>query len=184
MSGRSRNAPSRMSRGQKGAGRRRPSTRPRRRLQAEWSSVVGRGEEGIGDLPVAGVARVDVSHRVRPRSTRTAVPRSAAARSAGGRFLTTDEVTTPAIQEQLEKHVAGLVGRPLQVTHRWAGLFGLVLDFLARGRPRAGPARRVDRRWLLRSRQRARLHVRAPRGRRDPRAPGARGRTLRSVATA
>jgi glycine/D-amino acid oxidase-like deaminating enzyme len=44
--------------------------------------------------------------------------------------LTTDEVTTPAIQEQLEKHVAGLVGRPLRVTHRWAGLFGLVLDFL------------------------------------------------------
>jgi glycine/D-amino acid oxidase-like deaminating enzyme len=44
--------------------------------------------------------------------------------------LTTDEVTTPAIQEQLEDHVASLVGRPIRVTHRWAGLFGLVLDFL------------------------------------------------------
>jgi gamma-glutamylputrescine oxidase len=44
--------------------------------------------------------------------------------------LTTEEVTTPAIQDALERHVAGLVGRPLEVTHRWAGLFGLVLDFL------------------------------------------------------
>ncbi len=44
--------------------------------------------------------------------------------------LTTEEVTTPGIQEALERHVAGLAGRPLEVTHRWAGLFGLVLDFL------------------------------------------------------
>jgi glycine/D-amino acid oxidase-like deaminating enzyme len=44
--------------------------------------------------------------------------------------LTTEEVITPNIQEALERHVASLVGRPLAVTHRWAGLFGLVLDFL------------------------------------------------------
>ncbi|HEU0303768.1 MAG TPA: FAD-dependent oxidoreductase [Gaiellaceae bacterium] len=44
--------------------------------------------------------------------------------------LTTDEVTTPVIQDALESFVNGLVGRPLRVTHRWAGLFGLVLDFL------------------------------------------------------
>jgi gamma-glutamylputrescine oxidase len=44
--------------------------------------------------------------------------------------LTTDEVTTPAIQDALEAFVNGLVGRRLEVTHRWAGLFGLVLDFL------------------------------------------------------
>lgn len=44
--------------------------------------------------------------------------------------LTAAEETTPAIQLALEQHVAGLVGRPLEVTHRWAGLFGLVLDFL------------------------------------------------------
>ena len=44
--------------------------------------------------------------------------------------LTTDEVITPTIQDALESFVNGLVGRPLEVTHRWAGLFGLVLDFL------------------------------------------------------
>jgi glycine/D-amino acid oxidase-like deaminating enzyme len=44
--------------------------------------------------------------------------------------LTTVEETTPVIQEALEQFVAGLAGRPLEVTHRWAGLFGLVLDFL------------------------------------------------------
>ena len=67
------------------------------------------------------------------------------------------------------------------------GASGRIGGFALRGtplRPRTGPARRVDRRWLLRPRQRARLHVRAPRGRRDPRAPGARGCTFRSVAPA
>jgi len=44
--------------------------------------------------------------------------------------FTTDEVTTPGIQTALERFVAELVGRPLRVDYRWAGLFGLVLDFL------------------------------------------------------
>jgi len=44
--------------------------------------------------------------------------------------FTTDEVTTPGIQSALEAFVADLVGRPLRVDYRWAGLFGLVLDFL------------------------------------------------------
>ena len=44
--------------------------------------------------------------------------------------FTTDEVTTPNIQGALESFVAELVGRPLRVDYRWAGLFGLVLDFL------------------------------------------------------
>jgi gamma-glutamylputrescine oxidase len=44
--------------------------------------------------------------------------------------FTTDEVTTSGIQGALEGFVADLVGRPLRVDYRWAGLFGLVLDFL------------------------------------------------------
>jgi gamma-glutamylputrescine oxidase len=44
--------------------------------------------------------------------------------------FTADEETTPTIQQALEEFVAGLVGRPVAVTHRWAGIFGLVLDFL------------------------------------------------------
>jgi len=44
--------------------------------------------------------------------------------------FTAEEVITPTIQGALEAFLAGLVGRPLEVTHRWAGIFGLVLDFL------------------------------------------------------
>ncbi len=44
--------------------------------------------------------------------------------------FTADEVTTPTVQRALEEFVAGLVGRPLRVDHRWAGIFGMVLDFL------------------------------------------------------
>ena len=44
--------------------------------------------------------------------------------------FTTDEVTTANIQSALESFVAELVGRPLRVDYRWAGLFGLVLDFM------------------------------------------------------
>ncbi|HZO61958.1 MAG TPA: FAD-dependent oxidoreductase [Gaiellaceae bacterium] len=58
--------------------------------------------------------------------------------------FTTDEVTTPGIQSALESFVAGLVGRPLRVDYRWAGLFGLVLDFL----PVVGRVPGVDRAWV------------------------------------
>jgi gamma-glutamylputrescine oxidase len=44
--------------------------------------------------------------------------------------FTTEERTTAAIQDVLETFLADLVGRPLAVSHRWAGIFGLVLDFL------------------------------------------------------
>jgi gamma-glutamylputrescine oxidase len=44
--------------------------------------------------------------------------------------FTTEETTTPGIQGALESFVADLVGRPLRVDYRWAGLFGLVMDFL------------------------------------------------------
>ena len=44
--------------------------------------------------------------------------------------FTADEVTTPPVQEALERFVDSLFGRPLRVDYRWAGIFGLVLDFL------------------------------------------------------
>jgi glycine/D-amino acid oxidase-like deaminating enzyme len=44
--------------------------------------------------------------------------------------FTADEVTTPPIQDALESFVADLLGRRPEITHRWAGIFGLVLDFM------------------------------------------------------
>jgi gamma-glutamylputrescine oxidase len=44
--------------------------------------------------------------------------------------FTADEVTTAPVQVALEEFVAGLAGRPLRVDYRWAGIFGMVLDFL------------------------------------------------------
>ena len=49
--------------------------------------------------------------------------------------FTAEEETTEPIQAALEEFVTGLVGRPLRVEQRWAGIFGLVLDFL----PVVGP---------------------------------------------
>jgi gamma-glutamylputrescine oxidase len=58
--------------------------------------------------------------------------------------FTTDEVTTPGIQGALEAFVADLVGRSLRVDYRWAGLFGLVLDFL----PVVGRVPGDERTWV------------------------------------
>jgi gamma-glutamylputrescine oxidase len=44
--------------------------------------------------------------------------------------LTDVEETTPRIQEALESFLADLAGRPVGVTHRWAGIFGLTQDML------------------------------------------------------
>jgi gamma-glutamylputrescine oxidase len=44
--------------------------------------------------------------------------------------FTADEVTTEPVQEALDRFVSGLMGRPLRIDYRWAGIFGLVLDFL------------------------------------------------------
>jgi len=44
--------------------------------------------------------------------------------------FTAVEDTTPAVQGALEAFAAELAGRPLRVDYRWAGIFGLVLDFL------------------------------------------------------
>ena len=58
--------------------------------------------------------------------------------------FTTEEETTPTIQGALEAFVADLTGRPPRITHRWAGIFGLVLDFL----PVVGPLPGSDRVWV------------------------------------
>jgi glycine/D-amino acid oxidase-like deaminating enzyme len=58
--------------------------------------------------------------------------------------FTAEEVTTEPIQGALESFVAGLVGRRIEVTHRWAGIFGLVLDFL----PVVGRVPESDRVWI------------------------------------
>jgi glycine/D-amino acid oxidase-like deaminating enzyme len=44
--------------------------------------------------------------------------------------FTADEVTTPLVQDALEEFVTSLVDRPLRVDYRWAGIFGMVFDFL------------------------------------------------------
>ena len=58
--------------------------------------------------------------------------------------FTADEETTPTIQAALEVFVADLVGRPVAVEHRWAGIFGLVLDFL----PVVGAFPATTRVWI------------------------------------
>ncbi len=58
--------------------------------------------------------------------------------------FTTVEETTPEIQAALEELVADLVGWPVQVTHRWAGLFGLVFDFM----PVVGRVPGEERLWV------------------------------------
>jgi glycine/D-amino acid oxidase-like deaminating enzyme len=58
--------------------------------------------------------------------------------------FTTNEETTPKIEAALESLVAELVGWPVVVTHRWAGLFGLVPDFL----PVVGPVPGQDGLWV------------------------------------
>jgi gamma-glutamylputrescine oxidase len=44
--------------------------------------------------------------------------------------VTRDERPTETIQGAIERHLAELLGRPPEVTHRWAGLMGFTTDFL------------------------------------------------------
>lgn len=44
--------------------------------------------------------------------------------------FTAEELTTPAVQSALEQFVASLMGRSLRVDYRWAGIFGMVFDFV------------------------------------------------------
>lgn len=58
-------------------------------------------------------------------------------------FTAEEELTAP-VQRALETFVNELAGRELRVDHRWAGIFGLVMDFL----PVVGPVPGSDRVWV------------------------------------
>jgi glycine/D-amino acid oxidase-like deaminating enzyme len=58
--------------------------------------------------------------------------------------FTDQEATTPAIQSALETFLAELVGRAPRITHRWAGIFGLVPDLL----PVVGRVPGSERLWV------------------------------------
>ncbi len=58
--------------------------------------------------------------------------------------FTADEVLTPKVQQALEDFVASLVGRPLRVDYRWAGIFGMIFDFL----PAVGRVPGRERVWI------------------------------------
>ena len=58
--------------------------------------------------------------------------------------FTADEQTTPTVQGALDSFVDGLAGRPLRVDYRWAGIFGLVLDFM----PVVGRVPGDERLWV------------------------------------
>src|SRR5581483_8457129 len=58
--------------------------------------------------------------------------------------LTDVEETTPGIQAALEAFLHELAGRPVRVTHRWAGIFGLTQDML----PLVGRVPGRERVWV------------------------------------
>ena len=58
--------------------------------------------------------------------------------------FTADEVTTPVVQSALERFVEDHVGRPLRIDYRWAGIFGMVFDFI----PVVGRVPGDDRVWI------------------------------------
>jgi glycine/D-amino acid oxidase-like deaminating enzyme len=58
--------------------------------------------------------------------------------------LTDVEVTTPVIQESLERFLGELIGEAPRITHRWAGIFGLTQDML----PLVGRVPGRDTTWV------------------------------------
>jgi glycine/D-amino acid oxidase-like deaminating enzyme len=58
--------------------------------------------------------------------------------------LTDDEVTTPVIQDALERFLAELVGYEPTIEHRWAGIFGLTQDLV----PLVGRVPELDGVWI------------------------------------
>jgi gamma-glutamylputrescine oxidase len=58
--------------------------------------------------------------------------------------FTAEERTTEPIQQALERFVTDLVGRPVRITHRWAGIFGLVPDLM----PVVGPLPAREGAWV------------------------------------
>jgi glycine/D-amino acid oxidase-like deaminating enzyme len=60
------------------------------------------------------------------------------------REFTAEEVLTDDVQAALSSFVNGLLGRELRVDYRWAGIFGLVLDFM----PVVGPVPGLPGTWV------------------------------------
>jgi gamma-glutamylputrescine oxidase len=58
--------------------------------------------------------------------------------------LTDVEITTPVIQESLERFLGELIGEAPRITHRWAGIFGLTQDML----PLVGRVPGHDATWV------------------------------------
>jgi len=58
--------------------------------------------------------------------------------------FTAEEVTTSVVQSALEQFVEEHVGRPVRVDYRWAGIFGMVFDFL----PVVGRVPGADGLWM------------------------------------
>ena len=58
--------------------------------------------------------------------------------------FTAEENTTQVVQGALERFVEEHVGRPVRVDYRWAGIFGMVFDFL----PVVGRVPGFDGVWL------------------------------------
>ena len=58
-------------------------------------------------------------------------------------FTAEEKLTTP-VQAALERFVNELVGRELRIDHRWAGIFGMVMDF----QPVVGRVPGSDRVWV------------------------------------
>jgi glycine/D-amino acid oxidase-like deaminating enzyme len=58
--------------------------------------------------------------------------------------FTAEEITTPVVQSALEQFVEEHVGRPVRIDYRWAGIFGMVFDFL----PVVGRVPGADRLWM------------------------------------
>jgi len=44
--------------------------------------------------------------------------------------FTADDVTTPVVQDALDRFIKSHLGRRLRVDYRWAGIFGMVFDFV------------------------------------------------------
>jgi gamma-glutamylputrescine oxidase len=61
-----------------------------------------------------------------------------------GREFTAVEEVTDDVQEALSSFVNGLLGRELRIDYRWAGIFGLVLDFM----PVVGPVPGLANVWV------------------------------------
>ena len=58
--------------------------------------------------------------------------------------FTADEELTDPVQTALQGFVNGLMGRELRVDYAWAGIFGMVMDFL----PVVGRVPELDNAWV------------------------------------